>query len=456
MDTAEIVAPEASSGEGGVAARPQGGRSPVVWFEVEDFLRFFDHFAHPAGLQRPVLEILSDAERRYRQAGRARYCRLSLYTRHFETLDFATFHAAYAKPLGLLAPWPAMRSVGRWSDKLPRVLKALARSVPYFWRIATGFLRDVFLSRWMEGRFARTVAPGDVVVSFGASWINATYAKNILAAKRRYGIKFCTTIHDLIPIDAPQMVQWHQRIRYRRWIDSIVPASDAIFTVSAHSRDAILELCRRRGWPAPPVIVLPLGSSLRPSTSVANVRDLLPQRFALFVSTLEIRKNHRFLLRVWQRLIARHGADAVPTLVFVGRVGWLAAELVSELNASDCLDGKVVVLSDLTDGELREAYRRCLFTVFPSLYEGWGSPVAESLELGKFCVASKLTSLPEVGGSFADYFDPTDEADAQATIERVLFEPGYLEAREAYVREQYRPKTWSQCVDAVLRTADAL
>src|ERR1044071_485576 len=86
--------------------------------------------------------------------------------------------------------------------------------------------------------------------------------------------------------------------------------------------------------------------------------------------------------------------------------------------------------------------RACLFTVFPSLSEGWGLPIVESLAHGKFCVASNHTSIPEAGGKLIDYFDPMDEDDALAKIERPLIEPGYLAAREAQLRAEYRARTW--------------
>src|SRR5262249_40993330 len=94
-------------------------------------------------------------------------------------------------------------------------------------------------------------------------------------------------------------------------------------------------------------------------------------------------------------------------------------------------------------------YARCLFTVYPSLYEGWGLPVAESMASGKMCVASNRTSLPEVGQHFIDYFDPSDEADAISKIDRLIFEPGYLAAREAHLKAYFRPRTWADYVQAV-------
>jgi glycosyltransferase involved in cell wall biosynthesis len=130
--------------------------------------------------------------------------------------------------------------------------------------------------------------------------------------------------------------------------------------------------------------------------------------------------------------------------------------LTSQLKEIVCgyLGGKIEHRPGLSDEELAEAYRGCLFTIFPSLCEGWGLPIAESLAHGKFCVASIRTSIPEVGGDLIDYFDPSDDDDAPAKIERLLFEPGYLAAREARLRAKYRPRTWADCARSLMRKLD--
>jgi hypothetical protein len=61
--------------------RAPADRPPVVWFEVEDFLRYFDHFRNPTGLQRVPFEMFVEAERLYGRSGRVRFCRLSVYTK---------------------------------------------------------------------------------------------------------------------------------------------------------------------------------------------------------------------------------------------------------------------------------------------------------------------------------------------------------------------------------------
>jgi glycosyltransferase involved in cell wall biosynthesis len=141
-------------------------------------------------------------------------------------------------------------------------------------------------------------------------------------------------------------------------------------------------------------------------------------------------------------------------LIFAGQIGWSVDDLLADLTASNYLAGKIELRPGLSDAELRQAYRCCLFTVFPSLSEGWGLPIAESLMHGKFCVASNRTSIPEVGGSLIDYFDPSNDDDALAKIERLLLDPGYLTAREARLLAEYRPRTWADCVHSLIGKLD--
>jgi len=75
-----------------------------------------------------------------------------------------------------------------------------------------------------------------------------------------------------------------------------------------------------------------------------------------------------------------------PHLVCVGRLGWKSSSFISTLVETNYLDGKVLLLRDISDTDLRMLYSHCLFTVCPTFYEGWGLPVGESLAMGKICV----------------------------------------------------------------------
>jgi glycosyltransferase involved in cell wall biosynthesis len=433
------------------------GRAPTIWFEVEDFLRYFDHFRNPTGLQRVPFEIYLEADRIYGLTGRVRFCRLSLYTKQIRTTNFEVIRAAYLNPLGASAPWKKLWEPARVGREFLRMLWIIFRHPRFFFALLKTAAHDFVTMGFRRYHFASLVRPGDILVSLGAPWGVPHYAKHIAEAKRRYGIKHATLIHDLIPIEYGSFVERQHVVQFRNWLQDAITLSDVILTISEYSRDVLVRLAETVGWSLPRVEVVKPGSGLNDGVMERNQTTIrFPQRYVLYVSTIEIRKNHQLLVNVWRRLLKQYGADFVPTLIFAGKVGWLIDDLLADLQRSNYLDGKIMLVSDLSDAELSECYRSCLFTVFSSLCEGWGLPVAESLTHGKLCVASNRTSIPEVGGGLIDYFDPTNEADAYAKIERLLRDPVYLTEREAQLRTEYRPRTWTDCLHALVATFDQM
>ncbi len=212
-------------------------------------------------------------------------------------------------------------------------------------------------------------------------------------------------------------------------------------------------------WSVPRIEILPLGAGFRvlPARSSRRQSDAAAscRICSLCIHARAAEKSSHSRAR-WSRLIEKHGAENIPSLVFAGRRGWMIDDLLIELEQSGFLAGKIILLSDLSDIELREVYRRCLFSVFPSFVEGWGLPVAESLEQGKLCIASNRASIPEVGGDLVDYVDPDDETGMLAAIERAIFDDAYRDAREARIRAEYRPTSWARCVEVLMSSFDRI
>jgi len=436
-----------------------GTGQSVIWFEVEDFLRYFDHFRNPSGVQRVQFEIYRAAQTLGAISDRVRFCRLSIYCKRLHMIDFGEIRSAYLNPPGRIAPWKTFWEPAEFWQKFPRSFPVIVRHPRFFFSIFKAAARDFIGTLFRTNRFEQFVRPGDVIVSLGASWGIPNYMKYIAEMKRYYGIKFAPLVHDLIPIKHESLVEPHHTVQFRDWLRAAIPVSDIVFTNSKHTRTALVTFVAESGWPLPPrVEALEMGSGFRdtldPLTAGTQTTISLPPRYVLYVSTIELRKNHRLLVRVWRRLLERHGTNLVPNLVFAGKIGWLVDDLLHDLEASDYLNGKIILLRSLSDAELQQAYRSCLFTVFPSLSEGWGLPIAESLAHGKFCVASNHTSIPEAGGNLIDYFDPLNEDDALAKLERPLIDPPYLAAREAQLRAEYRVRTWGDCVHALIGALD--
>jgi glycosyltransferase involved in cell wall biosynthesis len=202
------------------------------------------------------------------------------------------------------------------------------------------------------------------------------------------------------------------------------------------------------------VIPIPIGTSFgvpdNPIQASRTPRLPLNGSYALIVSTIEARKNHILLFRVWRRMLDEMPRESVPSLVFAGRIGWLVDDLLKQIANTNNLDGKLLLIENPTDAELVALYEGCRFTMFPSFFEGWGLPVTESLAMGKPCLTSDRTSLPEAGGRLARRFDPDNLHDAYRTIREVVDDPAGLKYWEAQIRQEFLPVFWSTTAEALL------
>ncbi len=241
--------------------------------------------------------------------------------------------------------------------------------------------------------------------------------------------------------------------------------ADALLTISEAAKLDILRLAEIIGQKSPPISVVPLGSTIdyleeahdapdgviatgcRPLSPV--VKELSTKPFVLCVGTVEVRKNHMYLFRIWKMLLEKHG-DSTPRLVIVGRRGWLVDDFFRQLEQTRYLDGKIVILTGINDDDLSALYAHSSFTVFPSLYEGWGLPVGESLAHGKLCVASSASSVPEVGGEFALYVDPYNVRDGFARIESLILNPDEVRMHEKKIKKKYTPLSWAKAAGGLM------
>lgn len=145
----------------------------------------------------------------------------------------------------------------------------------------------------------------------------------------------------------------------------------------------------------------------------------LPERYGLFVGTLEPRKNLPLLLDAWQ-VLRRRGFE-VPVLALCGGFGWKVEELRDRLDRGR-RDGWLFHFGYLEDREVAALYAEAEVVVLPSLYEGFGLPAVEAMEFGIPLVCSDIPVLREVAGDAALYAEARPEAWADQ-LERIFSDP---------------------------------
>ncbi len=231
------------------------------------------------------------------------------------------------------------------------------------------------------------------------------------------------TVHDLAFLIYPQILT-KDSIRYYGQIEEAVERADHIIAVSKWTKKDLIE---QLGVPEAKITVIyeaaeEIYHPIDPQEAKNKVRELfgLDERFILFVSTIEPRKNVPTLLKAFKIIRERCREDV--KLVLVGKKGWLSErvfQMVDELN----LHRDVLFLGFLPSEKLLYLYNTASLLVLPSLYEGFGLPILEAMACGLPVVASGVASIPEVTGSAALLVDPEDEEALAAAIRRILKEP---------------------------------
>jgi hypothetical protein len=177
------------------------------------------------------------------------------------------------------------------------------------------------------------------------------------------------------------------------------------------------------------------------------------REWLLTVGRLEPRKNHALLLDVLEPLWAAGRLD-LP-LVIVGLPSTAAGTLRRRVRGSPVLSRHVALLGAVPDEVLWQLYRGARLSVAPSLYDGFSRPVAESLQFGTPCLASRAGGISEVAGERVDSFDPRSAAHLEKLVVRFLEEPGY-ESRLRSLAGGFIAHTWADTVaDMTGRSARA-
>ena len=245
--------------------------------------------------------------------------------------------------------------------------------------------------------------------------------------------------HDAIGLKYPELTPPGTVARLPAYLRELL-LFDGIAAVSEDSAASLRDYWAWLGAPDVPVVrALPNGTD--PIPVVTDPPDPSAVLRILSVGTIEGRKNHLALLEACEQLW-REGLQFELQLVGLGRPDTAGAALarLAELRQA----GRPLThLARAADADLHAAYRRCTFTVYPSLCEGFGLPVIESLQHGKPCVCSGRGALGESargGGCVA--LDSVDAASLAGALRRLLQHPAELEALAAAARAR-KFKTWT-------------
>jgi glycosyltransferase involved in cell wall biosynthesis len=293
------------------------------------------------------------------------------------------------------------------------------------------------------------------ILCSGFEW-NIKNPDHLRDLKERERFRLVMVCYDLIPILYPQYFLPRDGEVFSGYFRKAVAFVDKFICISDCTARDLARFVAEQGVPAPDISVEHPGYDLHELRDAPLPHSLQPRRYALYVSTIEPRKNHQLVYGAWQRLLdhgipQKHGFE----LVFVGRPGWTTDPLLQQLKDDTQRGGRhLQYFPDVSDRILGRLYRDAAFCLYPSRYEGYGLPIAEAFGHGRAVIASNAGSIPEVVQDMSPSLDPMDEDAWYRTLRQWIEEPAVVAAYEAKIAKGFVPRPWAQVAERYLAEAE--
>ncbi|MFT5874315.1 MAG: glycosyltransferase involved in cell wall biosynthesis [Clostridium sp.] len=267
--------------------------------------------------------------------------------------------------------------------------------------------------------------------------------------------KVITTIHDMTYTIYPEMVEEKTMKRIKKGIEYSVKRADKIITVSESSKKDIVEFL---GVDEKKIEVVYNGVEYeRFSASYTKEQQFtvknkysIPEKYILYMGTLEPRKNIESIISAFSKLIVNNNIYSEEIkLVIAGKKGWLY-ESIFKLVQKLSLENKVVFTDYIEEEDKPLIYNMASIFIFPSIYEGFGIPVIEAMASSVPVITSTTSSLPEVAGDAAILVNPKDIDSMAKAMKQVLEDKDIRQSMIEKGHTQAKKFNWENSAEKLL------
>lgn len=286
-------------------------------------------------------------------------------------------------------------------------------------------------------------------------------------APRLAAIPYISSVMDLAFLEYPDQFKTSDLVQLKNWTKYSVKRAAKVVAISEFTKQQVHQHYHK---PLDQIIVaypdVNLATQTPPPARMKAFyrRHNLHQPFFLFVGTVQPRKNLEQMISSYEYFVEnlfessaeaksslKTGAtNQPPQLVIAGKIGWLATHILDRVKQSPQTENiKLVgyVSNQIKTGLIQDA----LATILLGLYEGFGIPPLESLQLGTIPIVADTSSLPEVVGPAGILVPPRDTAQIAAAFNQVL----EMSAKETagyakLAREQVKKFSWNKSAQTIL------
>lgn len=256
---------------------------------------------------------------------------------------------------------------------------------------------------------------------------------------------FVLTIYDMIHEIYPEMFSFRDRTTERKKL--LAQKATRIIAISENTKRDII---RFFGIDKNKIEVIYLANSINPSENTNDLNIDLPKKYILFVGSRSIYKNFNLFIEAISPLLIK---DTELNVVCVGGGNFkeMEKEKFKKLNIVN-----KIFQYPANDNILAYVYQKAITFVFPSLYEGFGIPILESFASGCPVICSKTSSLPEVAGDAAIYFNSTDKLSMLDSIQKVIYNEKLKKQLKDKGIERMKEFTWKITADKTKRIYESI
>lgn len=354
----------------------------------------------------------------------------------------------FVRRLSAMLPraWQRFVTGNKHEPSLARLIAFLISSLTWVWRMA----RRISASPLMAPPRVQ-FRDGDILLLADSSWKYSPWAA--VTAARAAGARVAAVVYDIIPVTHGQFFAPSSRESFAGALPLLFKHAEMFLCISAYS-----ELQLREFYAAQPDSrtlgpkkfgTFNLGTELDTLDVTRPIRPKVRSVFSpdrpvyLVVGTLEPRKNHAYLLQVFQAL---WDAGSPASLLIVGRVGWMCEEILETIRCHPREGQQLFFMDDLSDTELDYCYTHAKALLFPAIVEGFGLPIIEALNKRLPVFASDIPVFHEVGGAYVAYFDQT----APASLISLLQEYEATGIYPARSPAEFTWPNWNECTHQLL------
>lgn len=269
-------------------------------------------------------------------------------------------------------------------------------------------------------------------------------ARGVKALK---GARIAVFVHDTIPLDVPQFQREGATERFGLFLRKVSEHANLTIYNSAATRADAERHLEKMGR-IPQGIVAHLGV-FAPEAKPEELPKGMPPEVPYFVTvgTLEGRKNHAFLLSVWEQMEKSTPPQDMPELVMIGHRGWANDEFFFQFDRSRLKGVFLHELNDLSDGAMAALLDGAAGVLCPSHAEGYGLPLFEALARDVPVICPDLPVYREVAGDIPVYASVND---SYLWIRRIMAMAKSRDAEQARAKTGFEPPKWEDHFNLVL------